>query len=84
MPRLFFPHLPQRLRLPPWTDECGDTLAGQPLCRNHTVVMGDSLYAIAEAAGLTTDDIVAANAGLTATSTLSIGQVGGRWELCLY
>ena len=32
-------YLGQRLRLPPWNAACPDTLAGQPPCRNYTVVV---------------------------------------------
>ncbi|PRW55955.1 hypothetical protein C2E21_5091 [Chlorella sorokiniana] len=68
-------YLGQRLRLPPWTDTCSDSLAGQEPCRNHTVAAGEGLYSIALAYTLTVDDLLSVNTGVTTTSALQIGQV---------
>lgn len=43
-------YMGQRLRLPPWTETCPDSLAGQEPCRNHTVAVRAAEAAVGKGA----------------------------------
>jgi LysM repeat protein len=62
------------LKLPPWSQSCGDPNNSGPSCRTYIVTTGDFIAGIASAFRVTADELLAANQGLTQDSVLQNGQ----------
>ena len=63
------------LRLPPWNETiCPDPGSTAPSCRVYVVVSGDSVWSVAAAFAITTDELSSVNTGLTTSSVLAPGQ----------
>jgi LysM repeat protein len=64
----------QFLKLPPWSQQCGDPNQATERCRVYKVVTGDFIAGIASAYGVSVDDLLAVNKALNANSVLQNGQ----------
>jgi len=62
------------LKLPTWSQTCGDPNKAGESCRVYIVSTGDFVAGIASAFGVATDDILAVNPGLSAGAVLQNGQ----------
>lgn len=62
------------LKLPTWSQTCGDPNKAGESCRVYIVSTGDFVAGIASAFGVGTDDILAVNPGLSAGAVLQNGQ----------
>ena len=62
------------LKLPTWSQTCGDPNKAGESCRVYIVSTGDFVAGIASAFGVSTDDILAVNPGLSAGAVLQNGQ----------
>jgi LysM repeat protein len=62
------------LKLPPWSNQCGDPNKSGESCRLYIVKQGDFIAGIAAAYGVTVDDLLAVNPGLDANSVLQNSQ----------
>lgn len=58
------------LKLPPWSNTCGDPNQSGASCRVYIVQAGDYISGIASAFGVDVNDLLAVNPGLTADSVL--------------
>ena len=66
---------PQKfLKLPPWSNTCGDPNKSGEACRVYIVQQGDFIAGIAAAYGITVDELLSVNPGLDANSVLQNGQ----------
>jgi LysM repeat protein len=66
---------PQKfLKLPPWSNTCGDPNKSGEACRVYVVTQGDFIAGIAAAYGITVDELLSVNPGLDANSVLQNGQ----------
>lgn len=64
----------QFLKLPQWSQKCGDPNKATERCRVYKVVTGDFIAGIASAYGVSVDDLLAVNKNLNANSVLQNGQ----------
>lgn len=62
------------LKLPPWSNSCGDPNKSGESCRLYIVNQGDFIAGIAAAYSVSVDDVLAVNPGLTADSVLQQSQ----------
>lgn len=62
------------LKLPPWSNQCGDPNKAGEACRLYIVNAGDFIAGIAAAYGVNIDDLLAVNPGLDANSVLQNSQ----------
>jgi LysM repeat protein len=62
------------LKLPTWSQTCGDPNKAGDSCRVYIVSTGDFVAGIAAAFGVSSDDILAVNPGLSAGAVLQNGQ----------
>ena len=62
------------LKLPPWSNQCGDPNKSGESCRLYIVNSGDFIAGIAAAYGVTVDDLLSVNPGLDANSVLQNSQ----------
>ena len=62
------------LKLPPWSNECGDPNKSGESCRVYIVEQGDFISGIASAYGVSVEDLLAVNPGLDANSVLQNSQ----------
>jgi len=66
---------PQKsLKLPPWSNTCGDPNKSGESCRVYIVQQGDFIAGIAAAYGITVDELLSVNPGLDANSVLQNSQ----------
>lgn len=66
---------PQKfLKLPTWSNTCGDPNKSGEACRVYVVQQGDFIAGIAAAYGITVDELLSVNPGLDANSVLQNGQ----------
>lgn len=64
----------QFLKLPQWSQKCGDPNKATERCRVYKVVTGDFIAGIAAAYGVSVDDLLSVNKNLNANSVLQNGQ----------
>ena len=64
----------QSLKLPQWSQKCGDPNKATERCRVYKVITGDFIAGIASAYGVTVDDLLSVNKNLNANSVLQNGQ----------
>ena len=64
----------QFLKLPQWSQKCGDPNKATERCRVYKVVTGDFIAGIASAYGVTVDDLLSVNKNLNPNSVLQNGQ----------
>jgi LysM repeat protein len=62
------------LKLPPWSQSCGDPNKSGESCRVYVVNAGDFIAGIASAFSVSVDEILTVNPGLTVGSVLQNGQ----------
>lgn len=66
---------PQKfLKLPPWSNTCGDPNKSGEACRVYIVQQGDFIAGIAAAYGITVDELLSVNPALNANTVLQNGQ----------
>ena len=64
----------QFLKLPQWSQKCGDPNKATERCRVYKVVTGDFIAGIASAYGVSVDELLSVNKNLNANSVLQNGQ----------